>query len=476
MAEKTTKRKPVTRLVQRISNVINRVRGRSTAKPTTGDEMLTLRHAQPAGQLNDLSQRFRADQERRAVEETCRRMYKADPRAKGVIQTLARDAVRGGAQVTVADNQKAEDIATEMIERLKLNTKLDDWMRLSLRDGDSFLECSIDTDMLIRKITRKPTLTMHRNSNEYDEFDNPFMAYWWGSQSYWGGKPPENAVWFTDWQIVHARWDHEEGGRYGNPLFSSSTGPWKKMREGEIDMSIRRKTRAGMKYVHSLTDLAEGSLKAYREANKDVLNDPFAAVADYFIANGSITAIQGDAQLGNIDDVMHHIRTWWLSSPIPMSLLGYGQDLNRDVLQEQQEQYKISLETITEWVEAQLLVPFLERQWLIQGIDPVLISYSIEWQAKQLLTVETVNLALDLVLKMRLAGWPENLIYVVMSKFLPGINFKNYGLGLDNTVAVPVLQPPEEEEVEKGEEEEGETKTVDSSITALAKALARKQR
>ena len=70
-------------------------------------------------------------------------MYKTDARAKGVIQTLARDMTRGGFSVSIPEDRSAEEIATGLAKRLKLSTRLDDWVRLALRDGDTFLEIGV---------------------------------------------------------------------------------------------------------------------------------------------------------------------------------------------------------------------------------------------------------------------------------------------------------------------------------------------
>ena len=123
----------------------------------------------------------------------------------------------------------------------------------------------------------------------------------------------------------------------------------------------RRKTRSGRKFVHIVEGASEPELEAYKERNREALDDPFVAIADFFTNKpGTIQAIDGDARLAEYDDVMHHVRTFWLASPIAMSLLGYGQDLNRDVLEEQKEQYDQAVEQITEWVETDIVVPILE--------------------------------------------------------------------------------------------------------------------
>ena len=55
-------------------------------------------------------------------------------------------------------------------------------------------------------------------------------------------------------------------------------------------MAIRRKTRAGMRYVHNLKGASEGQIEAYRERNQQALTDPNAAIADFF-ANADSTTI-----------------------------------------------------------------------------------------------------------------------------------------------------------------------------------------
>ena len=122
---------------------------------------------------------------RRAMVEDCRNMYAHDPRVAGFINSLARDAVKGGFAVQVhqaADVDGTLLIATDLIERLRLFSRIDDWVRLTLRDGDSLLELGVDREQLIRQVTRKPTLEMHRNSNSVDRFDDPQRAYWWSDQ------------------------------------------------------------------------------------------------------------------------------------------------------------------------------------------------------------------------------------------------------------------------------------------------------
>lgn len=362
-------------------------------------------------------------------------MYAGDPRAKGTIKTLARDAVKGGFTVTVtggARRAEAQEEANRVIKDLKLFLKLDDWIRLSQRDGDSFLEPSINRDRRIVYITRKPTTEMHRNSNRYDLFDDPTKAYWQGDAIY-GSQPPPDAIWFAQWQIIHARWDHDEGDRYGQPQFAPSTGAFKKMTEGETDIAVRRKTRAGMKFLHVIEGGSEPDIEAYKERNQDTLNNPFSAIADFFTnKRGAVQAIQGDARLNEIDDVTHHIETWSTASPVPLALLGYGRDINRDVVNDQREQYQDTLPGVTQWTETQILIPVLELQWLLLGIWPEDLEYEIHWareekeqataheqsaQAAQRRAEATIKVA-EAGIKLLANDWPAEIVAEITVRML----------------------------------------------------------
>lgn len=390
--------------------------------PTTSDDTVKTQSRATA-----TATRFTLEHGRREVVAETRKMYEEDDRVEAILATLARDCTHGGFTVEVSGGisaEAAQEAADALLERLELTDRLDDWARLTFRDGDSFLEVGVTAQRLVAKVTRKPTLLMHRNSNSADEFEDPERAYWLGKNP-WMTEAPEDAIWFADWQVVHARWAHDEGQRYGRPMFKSARTAYKRMREGELDMAIRRKTRAGLKMLHVIEGADDGQIQAYRERNKEVLNDPFAAVADYFTNKpGSIQTVQGDTQLGNIEDVTHHIETFWVASPVPMSLLGYGRDLNRDVLEEQKEQYDEQLPTVTRWVETQLLKPLLELQWLLAGIWPPDLEYRVVWNVKKVVHPRDIVEVGQGTAVMQGTGLVDDLTLLdIVESFLPAIDF-----------------------------------------------------
>lgn len=404
-------------LIDRFQNLF-RPRPPAQAEPVT--------QVTPPPRPSAVLQLFSAERDRRSIINDCRLMYDEDPRAKGVIGTLARDAVKGGFELRVEGKRarEAKTAADDLLKRIDFWTRIDDWVRLGVRDGDLFLELGCNTLGDIVEVSRKPTLELYRWSDEFDQFLDPMRAYFW-TDLYWQGlEPPQNAAFFAEWQIVHARYGQDEGSRYGRPLFASARTAYKRMKEGELDIAIRRKTRAGMKYVHSLEEANEADVEAYKVRNKAALNEPFAAVADFFSnKRTSIQSIQGDARLSEIDDVLHHIRTWWTASPVPMSLLGYGQDLNRDVLDEQKQQYDAVKESLSDWVTQQIVTPLVERQWLLKGILPAGLDWSVEWASKQPFKAADLGEAAKALTLLRATGvLTEETLIRLFSRFVPGFD------------------------------------------------------
>ena len=147
---------------------------------------------------------FAVDGTRRSIVNDCRLMCRDDPRAKGVLQTLARDVTKGGFELHV-EGPRAEEalaVASAMLERLKVYRRMEFWTYASLRDGDSFLEIGADATGLLQQVERKPTLEMYRWTDERDQFYDPMRAFFWTDKA-WIGAPPSDALFFAEWQIEY---------------------------------------------------------------------------------------------------------------------------------------------------------------------------------------------------------------------------------------------------------------------------------
>ena len=198
---------------------------------------------------------------RRTEIEDTRKMYEEDTRVRGPLGTMARDVVGAGFKVVVANDKKAQQSANLLVKRLGLDTVLDDWVRLTARDGDGFYEVIVSDALEIIKVSRKPTKEMTRNSNEFDTFDDPRKAYY---QSRSGAR---DKIWFASWQIIHLRFDHDEGKRNGTPAFHSARKAWKMLVDGEHNIAINRTFWAQKEKVHKISG-GEQEIEAYRRINE----------------------------------------------------------------------------------------------------------------------------------------------------------------------------------------------------------------
>ncbi|HRA67056.1 MAG TPA: hypothetical protein PL187_13600 [Caldilinea sp.] len=327
-----------------------------------------------------------AQADRRAQIADSRQMALEDPRPKQSMATLARDATKGGftLQITGPRAAQAQAAADALLARLRVFQRLDDWARLTFRDGDTFLELGVAANGEIVQVTRKPTAEMYRNSDDFDRFADPARAFYWTERPTYSDTPPADAVFFPEWQIVHARWDGNEGSRYGAPMFASARRAYKRMSQGELDIAVRRKTRSGLRYAHILDGANQAEMEAYKAANAPALDDPYAAVADFFFNRaGGLQVVQGDAQLAQIDDVLHHVDTFGLASITPLELMGYGRNLNRDVLEQKKAQYDEALGSVRGWLGNEFVLPMLERQWLLLGIWPDDLEVDLQWKTKK---------------------------------------------------------------------------------------------
>lgn len=398
-----------------ITRFIQSIRGRQP-EPTTADpspERPSQNHSP------NLIARYTVENDRTSRVRESRKIYEEDGRFEEIVNTLARDITKGRFQVEV-DDEGAAQVAEDMRNRLALDDRLDDWSRLTFRDGDSFIEAGVTKDRLLVDATRKPTLHMRRNSNAMDRFDDPARAFWY-ADSTMQLQPDAKTIWFAEWQIIHARWMHDEGDRYGTPLMNSGRKTYKKIDQGELNVAIRRHLRSGKRYHHYIKGDAT-DIETYKEQNKQALSQPNAQ-ADFFSnQEGGIKTVDGDNTVGDINDIIHFIETWWIGSPVPRGLLGYGRDLNRDVLKSQKEQYDETLESVKKWLADQLIKPFLELQWLLAGYVPELLNYKITFPSKKIVTPQDILTILEAAQLMRLLGFPEDVVRMVVARFMPEID------------------------------------------------------
>jgi len=319
-----------------------------------------------------------------------KQMAGVDPRAFRIFYKLSSDATVGGCNVNVtqapteAEKDKAQAIIDDLWKRCKVNAYAKGWISSMLKNGDLFLSNIIDErEKKIIRLKRLDAPSMRSNMNAEGNFPE-------NEDPYYQVNPvsEEKLVSFKAWQICQISWDKEQGEKYGHPLLGSARLPWKRLDNGEKNMVIRRAIKSGSTRHHKIgTETNPGSadmITKYKEMNKAALNDPMSAQTDiYSNGNVTVTELRGDTTLGEMADIEHFEGLISMSAGVPVAFLGGGRErgINRDVLEEQEEDYYRVVADINGAFEEGFRQIINLALWL-GGINDEAITYTFAWGIK----------------------------------------------------------------------------------------------
>src|SRR5579875_68091 len=408
---------------------------------------------------------FRINWEKVNLLQDIDKMMKSDTRIKRANHVFARTTVRRGLSIKVTSSvseelaNKTQEIVDDFVRRTQLNSKLLPWARSLLKDGELYLNPIIDlSNMRIQDVKNLPAITMQRNEDitgRFPDIQDAFRQI----------DPVSRQILtrFPLYSINHIRHDHEAGQLYGNSKYLTCLSFWKKLNMTEEDLVVRRRTRAVPRRLHSVgtkDNPGEWSdVKKYKEENK--LDNPKVApvTTDYF-GNGltSITDLNGDAQLDHIKDIEHLQEVYMIGTGVPLHLLGFGKNVNRDIVEDQKKQFEEDTQELRDLLEYGDDSPFsglralLELELNLQGIDPSLVDLNFMWAENG---EDTVDRKVDRVIKLR-SSQPDPL---VSRRF--ALEYLGRDIGLENQEAIEAeIEQIKEEMDEAKQEQETERKTI----------------
>ena len=406
---------------------------------------------------------FVLEWERRTLLRDLDLLVKRDSRLDRANYVMANAATRGGIAVTVGTcrnskiQKEAQAIINKMMKDTKLNAHLPAWARTVLRDGDIFLNTIAEMDQNgrtahITRIKNLPAITMERLDDMTDSFPDIKKAFMQIDPITRQDIQP-----FPLWSINHMRWKYEPGERYGRSQYYSGREMWAKLKMTEEDMVVRRRTRAVQRRVHVIGNKDNPGndieVKKYRAENR--LDDPKNAriTADYYINGlGDVKNLEGDAHLDHIKDVEYLLENAMIGTGVPLHILGFGRNVNRDVVEDQKRTYKEDCKGIQDLLEHGDPGSFsgiravFNMALALGGLNPEEIPINIGWAQ---LDDDTLAEMTDNVLKLR-AAQPKPLI--------------THKLGL--TLLAPHLELDNEQAIED------ELKGVDKEIASDKEAQA----
>jgi hypothetical protein len=367
--------------IQKLTDIFNKLNPFNNADNTQRGRQ----HTNPYNYIYDL---MKIEEDRKKAYQECWVMYAQDPRIAAAIDTTAGSATNGGfhlqfnAAKSLSDSvvDDANDIILNVISTTKLMSMISGIAKELLILGDVFMEVIIDskTNEIIA-LKKLPARTIERIEDEF------------GTLQGYVQKDEINQVIcsFEKWQILHLRWNHFSGQKYGISLLRSIRGTWKKLKMTEEDLVVRRRTRAGVK-LHHYGSSAENPLEPdevdeYIKANQ---TNPLNVRTDWY-SNGKwkIDVLKSDDGVSAIEDILHLEDILFVGLRTPKGLLGLGDSSNKATLERQEIAYIRLLNEISGEIADQLRQVF-DLAISLKGLDPTKIVYEMVWGEK---SVEDIN-------------------------------------------------------------------------------------
>jgi hypothetical protein len=340
-----------------------------------------------------------------------REMEERDGRVKAIHGRVARDTVRGGL-VMLFEQSAAQSLRREWAafsHGLQLHNaqKLRSDARGLITEGNLPLQLVLDeAGERVVAAVRMPAETIVPVVDATGRFKNPARAY--EQRDMLTGQAM--AAW-PAWQLQLGRFDprnFDDLGEMGRPFLSACVTTWRKLMRTEEDLVVRRHMRAPLRLAHVLEGASDAELDRYRNETDGVKGDP---TTDFYLnRKGGVTALQGDATLGDIGDVVHLLDTFFAGTPAPKGLFGYVDGLARDVLEDLKRDYYDEVDHLQDtlaWEYEWCFRIHMLFRGVVLGPDEISLRFAER-------RTETPNQVADLALKLQALGLPPPLVWEEM--------------------------------------------------------------
>ncbi|QYY44773.1 portal protein (plasmid) [Aneurinibacillus thermoaerophilus] len=395
---------------------------------------------------------MQVENDRRAVLRDVENMLESDPLIDETNSRIARKAVRGGIFITVTGSGKhqkriatrtgrkpgrgselanrAQGIIDRFCTRCNIDANAVLWVSRMISDGDLFLNIVVEQiaeELRIGSIRWVPAIIMKRNEDQFGQFidiNRAFSEIDPQKGMYYATVIPDNAVrHFPLWAINHIRWKYR-GGLYGNSQYKAIRKLSRQNATTDDDMVVRRRTRAPLRRVHNIgskeNPVDSKVVEKYKQEHRDaIVNGKYTPVTDYYHNGmGDVKNLEGDGNLDKIADVKYLYDKQNTGTIIPKGLVGHAEDINRDVLDDQKEEYYDTIEDIRHLLEYGDGGPFsglraiIDFELLLHGIDVEAtgLTYDIMFQP---LRNEAPSDIIDRTIKARKAGMLDHRTSVI---------------------------------------------------------------
>ncbi|HKJ94331.1 MAG TPA: hypothetical protein VKA32_01725 [Gammaproteobacteria bacterium] len=336
-----------------------------------------------------------------------REMDRLDTRAKKIHTRMSRAATKGGLQLRSRPQDKIlQRLFKDYVRRLQLDQqeKLESDMRGLVMEGNLPMQWVVDRER--RRVVsgvRMPSETILPNVDANRLFKSAKAAYLQHDIA-----TGTLLATFSLWQLTMARLtpdNFDDHGALGRPYMDAARSFWKKLNMTEEDLVVRRRERAPLRTAHVLEGATDEDMKAYQDRVEDEQKE---ITTNYYMnRKGAVTAVQGDANLDQIKDIVLLLDAFFAGAPAPKQLFGYVEGLNRDILEDLKKDYYDELDALQDTLSGVYKKGF-RLELLLNGINPDAYEFSIQFAERQ---TETLNQRADRGLKLKAVGASQRTVW-----------------------------------------------------------------
>jgi hypothetical protein len=187
---------------------------------------------------------------------------------------------------------------------------------------------------------------------------------------------------YAPWQVAEFLWNPFNG--VGTSLLLPLLSDFKRIKDTELSMFIARETRAYVKYAYiyeGVSDKQLENLKNLHEQRKQA--NRRGVETDHFVNKDMKMFDPSNAQLQNIDDITYIEKKILSGVRRPKGFFGgYGEDVNRSVLEKQEEAYIRFMNKVSGMIGSGYKKIF-DLQLILMGVSPKEVPLSILWTEKK---------------------------------------------------------------------------------------------
>lgn len=364
------------------------------------------RRANPEDQVKYLYRMMWVDPDLREAILDVREMDRTDGRVRRIHSRIARDVVKGGLVMQIAEgSEELAGLWADFQRRLQLNRveKLKSDARGLVMEGNLPMQWVLDKDKNVVSGVRMPSETILPNVDVNGRFKEVTKAY-----TQIDVMTGAELASFPLWQLFVARFDpdnFDDLGSLGRPFLDAARTTWRKLIMTEEDLVIRRRTRAPLRMAHVLKGATKDDIETYRS---QVEKDQGQITTDYYMnREGGVTAVQGDTNLDHNKDIVHLLDTFFAGSPLPKGMMGYTDGMARDILEDLKRDYYDEVDVLQDTLSFAYEQGF-RLHLLLNGINPDDHDFTITFAERR---TETPNQTADRGLKLQALGMPQGMVW-----------------------------------------------------------------